>query len=296
MRMRTPRWTFVDIIRSVRDPGATGEKLMRTQGSFVVVAAVVAILGSALVTSTAGQTGNFTRTSDGRPDLNGIWQVMNTANWDLEDHQAKAGPPQLGVFGAVPPGLGVVEGGEIPYKPAALYKRRENFKNRFTEDPEAKCYMPGVPRATYLPYPFQIIQGNTKMAIVYGFAEANRTIHLDKAKPEPAPIDSWMGRSHGRWDGDTLVVEAAGFNGQAWLDRAGNYATDALKVIERYRPVGPDRIDYEATLEDPNVFTRPWKIAMVLVRRPEKNAQIVEFKCVEFAEELLYGHLKRKEK
>lgn len=270
---------------------------MRTHGRLLSVAAcVAAVFGGALTSRAGGQTGTFTRMADGRPNLNGIWQVMNTANWDLEDHPAKAGPPQFGVFGAVPPGVGVVEGGEIPYKPAALQKRQENFKSRFTDDPENKCYMPGVPRATYLPYPFQIIQGTAKIAIVYSVNEANRTVHMDKAKPEPAPIDSWMGRSHGRWDGDTLVVEAAGFNGLAWLDRAGNHATDALKVTERYTPVGPDRIEYEATLEDSNVFTRPWKISMPILRRPEKNAQIVEFKCIEFAEELLYGHLKRKDK
>ncbi len=269
---------------------------MRTKGNLVVGGAVAALIGVTLTTSSAGQSAGFRRNSDGRPDLNGIWQVMNTAHWDLEDHPAKPGPPQLGVFGAVPPGFGVVEGGAIPYKPEALKKRDQHFKSRFTEDPENKCYLPGVPRATYMPYPFQIIQGNTKVAIVYTVNDANRTIHLDKAKPEPAPIDSWMGRSHGRWDGDTLVVDASGFNGQAWLDRAGNYATDGLKVTERYTPVGPDRIEYTATLEDPNVFTRPWAISMPILRRPERNAQLVEFKCIEFAEELLYGHLKRKGK
>jgi hypothetical protein len=267
---------------------------MSTKRWLAGIAAVAAVLGGVLTAEIGGQSGVFTRMPDGRPNLNGIWQVVNTANWDLEDHQAKAGPPQLGVFGATPPGLGVVEGGEIPYKPEARARQQENFKNRFAEDPEIKCYMPGVPRATYLPYPFQIVQGNTKILIVYGFADANRIVHLDKAKPEPAPIDSWMGRSHGRWDGNTLIVEAAGFNGQAWLDRSGNHATDALKVVERYTPVGPDRIEYEATLEDPNVFTRPWKISMPIIRRPERNAQLIEFKCVEFAEELLYGHLRRK--
>ena len=187
-----------------------------------------------------------------------------------------------------------MEGGAIPYKPAAAAKKQENFKNRISEDPEAKCYMPGVPRAAYVPYPFQIIQGDRKILIVYGVAEANRTIHMDKPKPEPAPIDSWMGRSHGRWEGNTLVVDAAGFNGLAWLDRSGNFASDALHVVERYTMVSPDRLTYEATLEDPSVFTRPWKISMPLYRRAEANAQVIEFKCVEFAEELLYGRYLRK--
>ena len=148
-----------------------------------------------------------------------------------------------------------------------------------------------MPRATYLPYPFQIIQGTDKIMIVYGFAEANRTIHMDKENPEPAPIDTWMGRSHGHWDGDTLVVDAAGFNGLSWFDRAGNFASSALKVTERYTPLGPDAMMYEATLEDPEVFTRPWTMRMPLYRRLEEGARVLEFKCVEFAEQLLYGHL-----
>ena len=150
-----------------------------------------------------------------------------------------------------------------------------------------------MPRATYLPYPFQIIQGDRAIMIVYGFAEANRTIHMEKANPEPAPLDSWMGRSHGRWEGDTLVVEAAGFNGEAWFDRAGNFASAALRVVERYTPMGRDAIMYEATLEDPKVFTRPWTIKMPLYRRLEDNARVLEFKCVEFSEDLLYGHLRK---
>jgi hypothetical protein len=254
-------------------------------------------LGVCLIAAATGaaQSSRYVppRTADGKPDLNGIWQALNTANWDLEDHPALAGLPQTGALGAVPPGQGVVEGGEIPYRPEALARKKENLQKRLTDDPEVKCYLPGVPRATYLPYPFQIIQGTKQIMIVYGYAEANRTVHMDKPKPEAAPIDSWMGRSHGRWEGDTLVVDAAGFNGEAWLDRSGNYASDSLHVVERYTRVGPDHMTYEATIEDPKVFTRPWKISMPLYRRLEKNARILEFRCVEFAEELLYGHLRR---
>jgi hypothetical protein len=218
---------------------------------------------------------------------------VNTANWDLQDHPAQAGLPPMGAIGAIPPGQGVVEGSEIPYQPRAAAKRKENFQKRWTDDPEVKCYLPGVPRATYLPYPFQIIQGTNKIAIVYGYAEANRTIHMDKTKPEPSPIDSWMGRSHGRWDGDTLIVDAAGFNGKAWLDRSGDFASDSLHVTERYTRISRDHIAYEATLEDPTVFTRPWKISMPLYRRVDKSARVLEFKCVEFTEELLYGQFRR---
>jgi hypothetical protein len=248
-----------------------------------------------LHTAVGAQTApaDFPRAWDGHPDLNGIWQAIGTAHWNLEDHVPSPGLPEMGAIGAVPPGQGVVVGGEIPYQDWALDERRTNFESRFTEDPEIRCYLPGVPRATYLPYPFQIIQGDKKIAIVYGFAEANRTVHMDKENPEPAPIDSWMGRSHGRWEGDTLVVDVAGFNGQSWFDRAGNFASNALHVVERYTPMGPNAIMYEATMEDPTVFTRPWTIRMPLYRRLEENARVLEYKCVEFAEEIIYGDLRR---
>ena len=250
---------------------------------------------SLAIVPVAGQTnaGAMPRAWDGHPDLSGVWQVLGTAHWDLEDHPARAGHPDLGAIGAVPPGLGVVVGGTIPYQPKALEQKKRNFQDRMSADPEAKCYMPGVPRATYLPYPFQIIHGDKKIMIVYGFADANRTIHMDKPKPEPAPLDTWMGRSHGRWEKDTLVVDAAGFNGEAWLDRSGNFASASLKVVERYTPAGSNVIMYEATLEDPNTFTRPWTIRMPLYRRLDENARVLEFKCVEFSEDLLYGHLRK---
>lgn len=233
------------------------------------------------------------RTWDGHPDLNGIWQAIGTAHWNLEDHPAGAGHPDLGAIGAIPPGQGVVVGGEIPYLDDARTQRDSNFEKRRTEDPEAKCFLPGVPRATYLPYPFQVIQGDRKIMLVYGFADANRTIHMDKENPEPPPIDSWMGRSHGHWEGDTLVVNAVGFNGQAWFDRAGNFATAALRVEERYTPLGRNALQYEAVITDPTVFSRPWTIRMPLYRRLEENVRVLEFKCVEFAEDLMYGHLRR---
>ena len=241
----------------------------------------------------AAQAAEVPRAWDSRPDLNGIWQAIGTAHWNIQDHSASAGPPDMGAIGAVPPGQGVVVGNEIPYQPSALEQKQWNFENRFTEDPEIKCFMPGVPRATYLPYPFQIIQGDQKIMLVYGFADANRTIHMDKESPEPAPIDTWMGRSHGQWDGDTLVVDVAGFNGEAWFDRAGNFSSNLLHVVERYTLTGPNVLMYEATIEDPNVFTRPWTIRMPLYRRLEENVQILEFKCVEFTEDLLYGHLRK---
>jgi hypothetical protein len=230
----------------------------------------------------------------GRPNLNGIWQAINTAYWNLEDHSSAATAFwQLGAIAAIVPGQSVVEGGSIPYRPQALKKREENRAGWPASDPETKCYLPGIPRATYLPYPFHIIQGENDILFAYEFAGAVRVINM--TKHEEAPVDSWMGWSNGRWEGDVLVIEVTGNNNQTWFDRAGNYHSDALKVTERYSLIDPSHIQYEATIEDPNTFTRPWKIRMPLYRRIEPNAQLLEFKCVEFAEELLYGDLKKKQ-
>ena len=218
---------------------------------------------------------------------------MNTANWDLEDHSPAAGPLyQMGAIGAVPGGQGVVEGGPIPYKQAALAQKKANFENRLVLDPEVKCYMPGIPRATYIPFPFQILQSSSHILMAYEFASANRVINM--GKPVEAAVDTWMGTANGRWEGDTLVVDNTGFSDGSWFDRAGNFHSDQLHVVERFTLIDPDHIQYEATIEDPQVFTRPWKISMPLYRRIEKNVQLTDFKCVEYAEELLYGDLRKK--
>ena len=259
-------------------------------------AATAAVAISALALGTAGQaqSGDMPRAADGRPDLSGIWQAVTSANWNIEPHAAYAGRvAETGAIGAAPGGLGIVEGGTIPYLPDAIAKRHENFENRRTEDPEAKCYLPGVPRATYMPFPFQIVQGSNKIFIAYEFASANRVIHMDPV-PE-SPVDTWMGHSVGRWDGDSLVVDVTAFNGQTWFDRAGNHHSSALHVVERYTPVTPYHLNYEATIEDPNTFTRPWTVSLPLYRRMEEDVQLLEFRCVEFSEELLYGHLRKQE-
>ena len=218
---------------------------------------------------------------------------MNTANWDIQGHTAAAGPvPTLGAAFYVPSGLGIVEGEEIPYTPAAAAKKKENAANWTKLDPELKCYMPGVPRATYMPYPFQIVQSRNNILITYQFAGAVRVINM--GSPTKAPADSWMGWSNGRWEGDTLVVDVTSQNEDSWFDRAGNFHSDALHVVERYTPRSPDTMMYEATIEDPDVFTRPWKISMPLYRHVEKNAQVIESKCVEFSEELLYGEYRKR--
>ena len=192
-------------------------------------------------------------------------------------------------MGGVPAGAGVVVGNEIPYQPWAAARKNENARHWLERDPEIKCYMPGVPRATYMPYPLQIIQGNDKILIAYEFAGATRTIHMDDVGDSPSR--TWMGWSRGRWEEETLVVDVDSFNGQTWFDRAGNFHSDALHVVERYTPVSPYHLMYEATIEDPNVFTRPWTMRMPLYRRFETNAQLLEYECVEFVEQLMYGDL-----
>jgi hypothetical protein len=197
----------------------------------------------------------------------------------------------LGAVGAVPGGVGVVDGGGIPYRPEALQTKVENQRNWLDRDPEIKCYLPGVPRATYMPHPFQILQSQSAFFIAYEYAGAVRNVYLED--PGPALVTSWMGHSVGHWEGDTFVVEVTGLNDQTWFDRAGNFHSDALHVVERYTRTTPDLMWYEATIEDPKVFTRPWKMSMPLYRRQEKNAQIMDFKCVEFVEELLYGQWRK---
>jgi hypothetical protein len=230
---------------------------------------------------------------DNHPNMNGVWQALNTANWNLEDHGAGPGPfYQMGAIGAVPPGQSVVEGGDIPYLPAAAEQRKKNYLNRVTDDPEVKCYLPGIPRANYMPYPFQIVQSPQNILFAYEYATANRVVNM--GKPTEAPVDSWMGWSNGKWEGDTLVVEVTGLNGQAWLDRAGNFTSDSVKVTERYTPIDNDHINYEVTIDDSKTFTKSWKMSMPIYKRVEKYAQLLEFKCVEFAEEMLYGHLRKR--
>ena len=240
------------------------------------------------------------------PDLNGVWQALNEANYDIERHLARPsmsvrdgpyGPlpdlatVKLGAVASVPPSLGVVDGGEIPYTPEALEVRNENRRLWIERDPEIKCFLPGVPRATYMPQPFQILQGEREMEIVYQWAGAVRNIYSED--PGPAPVDSWMGQSVASWDGDTLVLTVTGLIEQTWFDRAGNHHSNQMTVVERYTPMSPNHLYYEATIEDPETFTEPWTISMPLYRRMEPNAMILDFKCVAFVEELMYGKWRR---
>lgn len=232
------------------------------------------------------------RTPDGKPNLNGVWQAITEANWDIEAHSAAPSPiKELGTTGAMPAGAGIVEGGTIPYLPEALKKKKENQADRLKLDPEVKCYLPGVPRAVYMPYPFQIVQSTKHIMMLHTYAGAVRTVYM--ADQTEAPADSWMGWSNGKWDGESLVVDTKGFNDQSWFDRAGNFHSDALHVVERFTPRSADTLNYEATIEDTKTFSRPWKVSLPLYRRVEPNAMIMEFRCVEFVEDLLYGHLRK---
>jgi hypothetical protein len=264
---------------------------MSSLAAVLVVALGVLSIGCGPA-SGQSEAGDAARTADGRPNLNGIWQAMNTANWDIEAHEARPGPRQFGALFATPAGLGVVVDGPIPYQPAAAAKKQENFAKRWTDDPEAKCYLPGIPRATYMPFPFQIVQGTDKVMMIYEFAAAARSIHMDKV-PD-APVESWMGHSIGRWDSQTLVVDVTKLTGQTWFDRAGNFQTETTHIVERYTPMGVDVLNYEVTIEDPKIYTRAWKMQMLLHRRLEKDIQLLDFRCVPFSEDLLYGDLRKK--
>jgi hypothetical protein len=273
------------------------DRRIRTLSALIVAATAGVLLGTflplaSMISSGQERAYRAPRTADGTPDLNGVWQAMNTANWDIQDHEQRQGPLlQLGAAFSVPAGEGVVVGNEIPYQPSALAKKREHAAQWLTLDPEIKCYMPGIPRATYMPYPFQIVQTPEHLMFAYAFANASRVVYMN-VKVEPQ-IDTWMGYASGRWEGETLVIESSGFNDQTWFDRAGNFHSDALKVTERYTAISPDALQYEATIEDSKVFTRSWQMRMPLYRRLEPSPRLWKYNCVEFAEEVVYGHLRR---
>ena len=236
----------------------------------------------------------FPRTPDGKPDFSGIWQAMTNAHYDIEPHAAAYGPypREMGALSAKPADLGIVEGGRIPYNEQGLRQRDANRQDAITMDPLAKCYMPGVPRATYLPFPFQIVQSREVILIAYEFAEANRILYVDQPELE-SQVDAWMGHSNAHWEGDTLVVRVSGQIPDTWFDRAGNHHSWEMVVEERYTPAGPNHINYTATITDPNTFTQPWTVSLPLYRHVRDDMQLLEFKCAEFAEEYLYGEWRK---
>ena len=233
------------------------------------------------VSAQAAPSAGVPRTRDGRPDLQGIWQVINTAAWDIEDHTAGLFPGLPARF-AQPAGAGVVEGDVLPYQPWALARKQDNYARRQTADPEGQCYLPGVPRITYMPYPFQIFQRADRVVILYEYLHTTREIYVDGSRHPDILAEFWMGDSRGRWEGDSLVVDVTLFTDQTWFDRAGNFHSSALHVVERYTRTGRDHMMYEATVEDPKVFTRPWTMRMPLYRRQE-DTPLLEFECYAYA-------------
>jgi hypothetical protein len=232
---------------------------------------VLIAIGS-MVTTAQAQRGTAAykapRTVDGQPDLQGIWQAVNSANFNIQDHSASLG---------IPAGMAIVEGNDIPYLPAALAVRQANYRSRYVEDPEGKCFMVGTPRTMYMPFPFQIVQTKDQINIISEYVHTPRTLRFDSEHPTGP---EWiMGDSRAHWEGDTLVVDVANFTDGNWLDRSGNFTSSTLHVVERYTRTDADHIQYEATIEDPTVFSRPWKISFPLYRRVEPNAQLLEYEC-----------------
>jgi hypothetical protein len=217
------------------------------------------------------------RKADGRPDLEGIWQVLNTANFNLEDHTGSLGVPAGRSVVVDPPD------GRIPYLPSALARRQQNLEQRESADPASRCYLAGVPRTMYLPFPIQIFQTPEEVVFLSEYVHTWRWVPLTPLERYPG-YESWMGDPRGHWDGDTLVVETIGFNGETWLDGAGNFHSDALKVTERITRSSVDALTYEATIEDENVFSAPWTIRMDLYRRRDMD-RLLEYECYLYLED-----------
>ncbi|MBT7718048.1 MAG: hypothetical protein HN744_01490 [Halieaceae bacterium] len=239
-------------------------------------------------------TESATSAAASQPDLSGIWQAVNTAHWNVEGHTAKKMPVTgvIGAYGGMLAGTSVVVGGEIPYRADALAAREVNQADWANLDPAAKCYIPGIPRQTYMPAPFQILQTDSEIFIAYEWGSNSRSIFMDRPGTS-APLPSWMGYSLGRWEGGTLIVDVTSQMTDTWFDAAGNYHSDSLHVEERYRMIDENHIEYQALITDPKVFTEPWTIRMPLYRRIEEDARLLEYKCIEYAEDLLYDHLRQ---
>ena len=255
---------------------------------------LLTLVGLFSVTQAAAQSGEIPRTPSGKPDLSGIWQAMTSAHYDIEPHAASEGPHPglMGALSATPAGLGIVEGGRIPYNEQARRVRDQNLAGAIDNDPLTKCYMPGVPRANYMPFPFQIVQSEGVILMAYEFAESNRIVYVDQPELE-SQVDAWMGHSNAHWEGDTLVVRVSGQMPDTWFDRSGNHHSYEMVVEERWTATGANHVQYEATMTDPNTFTAPWTISFPLYRHVDENMQLLEFKCAEFAEEYLYGEWRK---
>lgn len=263
-------------VAPVTDRAVVSLRLMRR--SILIVRSL--LLGAVFINTVActlarAPAGKVPRTAEGVPDLSGVWQVLdNSIDHNLEPH------PGYGGANGAPPNQGVVQGGRLPYQPWALEKRDANFRNRDKLDPRAKCFTLGTPRAQYYPAPFEILQRPRDLTLVYQFGHSVRTIHTN-GTPHPQGGNQlfWLGDSRGRWEGDTLVVDVTDFNDETWFDRAGNFHSDKLRVQERWMLLGPDHLQYTATMSDEDVFTQPWTIEIVLYRHKGKGYRLVENYC-----------------
>ncbi len=256
----------------------------------VAVAAIAYSVSPALTAQApaGGQAYTPPRTAGGQPDLQGVWRAWNFAKFDLEDHGAKPG---------VPAGRGFVvdpADGKIPYQPPALEKRKQNYENSRNPDPwknadpYVKCYLPGIPRMTYLGWPFQIIQTRESVTFVYEWSHKKRVVPISSTPPPAGEDTAWMGMARARFEGNSLVINLTNFNSYTWFDMAGNFHSDALKVVERYTPINADTLQYEATMTDPKVFTRPWTIRMTIQR--QKDVGILDYECTAMLDEMGIHH------
>ena len=242
------------------------------------LSAALAALALAWPLAVAAQTSSpqsttIPRAADGKPDFSGIWEVLAKADDNIEAHSASR---------TARASAGTVEGGTLPYKPEMLEKRTQNFAARATADTEAKCFLPGVPRVMYIQHPFQIVQTPDLVLMLFEYVHATRNVYMNSPHLK-GPLNWWMGDSRGQWDGDTLVVDANNFNEETWFDRAGNFHSDELHIVERYTLADRDHINYTARIEDSKVFTRPWTMSLVFYRHTEPNFRLLDYECYAFA-------------
>ena len=231
-----------------------------------VLACAIAIAHPASLAQTAGAPFVPGRLWDGKtPDFRGIWQARGSAHQNIEG-RIVVDPPD----------------GKIPYKPEALARRRQNYRNRATADPSLKCYQAGVPRATYVPMPLQILQSPGNFAIVYQENHAFRVFHPE-GRPHFDATDWWMGDTRYRWQFDTLIADVVAMTDLAWLDHAGNFHSTEFHVVEKYRMTSANTLEYEARMEDPVVYSRPWTLRTTLYRVTQPGARIIEDECLEDA-------------
>jgi hypothetical protein len=243
----------------------------RIRGRRLGAALAACFLISPVLAAGDGDIGKIPRQAAGKPDFSGIWQTTSAADFDLEPHSGRRGAP---------PSAGVVEGDFIPYTPVALEKKKKNFEDRGKADPRLKCRTLGTPRGIYYPEPFQVFQRAQDLTLVFEFGDSVRTIHTDGTlHPVESDHEFWLGDSRGHWEGDTLVVDVKDFNDQTWLSRAGDFHDEALHVVERWKYLDANTIDYKATIEDPNIYSRPWTLEVYLYRHREKNFQLIENYC-----------------